>query len=120
MNRNDAERFAGEWVRLWNARDLEGVLAHYSEGVSMRSPRAVAVTGDGEVRTKEKLRAYWTAALAGLGHLSFTLDHVLWDDARSELAIVYVAHLDGKSVRACERLRFENGLVSDAEALYGA
>jgi hypothetical protein len=33
---------------------------------------------------------------------------------------VYVAHLNGEVVRACERLRFEGGLVSDAEALYGA
>ena len=33
MERSSAERFAREWVRAWNQRDLAAVLAHYAEDV---------------------------------------------------------------------------------------
>lgn len=40
-----AERFAADWLGAWNRRDLEGVLAHYSDNFEMSSPLIAKVTG---------------------------------------------------------------------------
>ena len=72
------------------------------------------------MRGKEALRAYWNAALSKISELRFELDHVAFDSARTELFIVYVAAINGKRNRACERLRFEDGVVVEGEATYGA
>ncbi len=65
----DAHRFADDWVRAWNAHDVEAVLAHFHDDVLFTSPVAARVlpeTGGGVVRGgKDALRRYWTTALQG-------------------------------------------------------
>ncbi len=121
MSTGDAAARAKEWVELWNARNVEGVLSHYHEQVEFRSPLAVKLAGTPILQGKPALRSYWTRAIAGIEILHFQLDHSLWDPGRQELAIVYEATLDERRMRACELMRLnEDGLVIQGEALYGS
>ncbi len=120
MTRETGEAFAARWAAAWNRRAVESVLEHFHEDVVFTSPTALAVVGTPVVRGKDELRAYWTAALARVGSLRFTLDRVLWDSARRELAIVYTSDIDGSIRRVSENLTFdEHGLVVAAEVFHG-
>jgi hypothetical protein len=70
--------FATEWVQAWNSHDLERVLSHYDDSVTLISPRARLVLGveDGAVRGKAALRDYTSRALEKVPDLTFTLDRV--------------------------------------------
>lgn len=121
MTRSQATELAAHWIDAWNARDVEAVLGHFDDDVRFTSPKAATVTGDALVRGKPALRAYWTAAVAKITALRFTLDRALWDDERATLTIVYQADINGQKNRACEFLRFgERGLAIEGEAMYGA
>jgi ketosteroid isomerase-like protein len=113
--------FARAWIDAWNRRDVEAVLAHFAEDAVFVSPKAAAITGHGTITGKAALRAYWTAALARIGTLHFTLDRPLWDAAEQTLVVLYQAELGSTRTRACEVMRFgEEGLVVAGEGLYGA
>ena len=118
--RTDAEKFAAEWAEAWNRRDVESVLAHFRDDVIFASPTALAVTGSPVVHGKDALRAYWTAALARTGSIRFSVLRVLWDVASRELAIIYLAEIDGRSGTVSENLIFDvDGLVATAEVFHG-
>jgi ketosteroid isomerase-like protein len=120
MTRDDGERFAAAWAEAWNARAIESVLEHFHEDVVFTSPTALAVIGSPTVRGKAALRAYWTTALARIGSLRFTVDRALWDPARRELGIIYMAAIDGRNRRVSENLTFdEHGAVVSAEVFHG-
>jgi hypothetical protein len=70
--------FATEWVQAWNSHDLERVLSHYDEAVTLISPRARLVLGveDGAVHGKPALRDYIKRALEKVPDLTRTLDRV--------------------------------------------
>jgi hypothetical protein len=120
LTSDEAETFAVEWTGAWNARELEQVLTHFHDDVEFTSPTAVAVVGVPTVRGKGALRDYWTQALASRPSLVFTLDRVVWDAARRELAIVYTSEINGNRRRVSENLRFNDaGLVIAAEVFHG-
>jgi ketosteroid isomerase-like protein len=120
MEREGRERFAAEWAQAWNERAVEKVLAHFHRDVVFRSPTALAVLGTPVVRGKEALRAYWTTALGRIGSLRFTVERVLWDPARRELAIVYTSEIDGNARKVSENLSFDaNGEIVSAEVFHG-
>lgn len=120
MEREGRERFAAEWAQAWNDRAVEKVLAHFHRDVVFRSPTALAVLGTPVVRGKEALRAYWTTALGRIGSLRFTVERVLWDPARRELAIVYTSEIDGNARKVSENLSFDaNGEIVSAEVFHG-
>ena len=120
MTRSEAERFAADWAAAWNERAVETVLEHFHQDVTFTSPTALAVVGAATVRGKDALRAYWTTALARIGSLRFTVDRVLWDPERRELAILYTSQIDGKAKRVSENLIFDaDGLVQAAEVFHG-
>ena len=68
-----------DWIAAWNARDLERVLAMYSDDTEMTSDRipAFGFGASGTVRGKAELRAYWSAALAKLPEAAFRADRSL-------------------------------------------
>jgi SnoaL-like domain len=120
MTRDEAEAFAVEWARAWNALQIERILILFHDDVEFTSPTALAVVGVPVVRGKAALRAYWTQALATRPSLHFTLDRVVWDAERRELAIIYTSEINGSRRRVSENLRFdEAGLVSVAEVFHG-
>ena len=61
----DPQPFADQWVRAWNAHDVEAVLDHFADDVVFTSPVAARVVpgSGGVVRGKAALRDYWTTAL---------------------------------------------------------
>jgi ketosteroid isomerase-like protein len=120
MTSNEADAFATRWAEAWNDRDIEQVLTHFHDDVEFTSPTALAVMGIPTVRGKGALREYWTKALARLTSLRFSMDRVVWDATRRELAIIYTAAIDGKSRRVSENLRFNDaGQVVAAEVFHG-
>ena len=120
MTREEGEAFAAAWADAWNARAIEKVLAHFHQDVVFTSPTALAMVGAPTVLGKDGLRAYWTAALERIRSLQFTVDRVLWDPARRELAIVYTSVIDGNTRRVSENLTFdENREVVSAEVFHG-
>ena len=92
------------WVEAWNARDLERVLAMYSEDTEMTSDRipAFGFGPSGTVRGKAQLRAYWSAALAKLPELHFELiDLYVSPDS------VVVFYQNERGNKICEYLRLD-------------
>lgn len=120
MTREGCERFAAQWAEAWNRLDVEAVLEHFHEDIVFTSPTALAVVGSPMVHGKAALRAYWGAALARIGTLRFTVERILWDPVRRELAIVYTSVIDGGTRRVSENLTFdEGGKVFAAEVFHG-
>ena len=114
----DIKAFADQWISDWNRKDVEAVLAHFSETVVFRSVRAKAVLGSPRLEGKSRLREYWSAAISQIQNIRFTLDYVISDGDR--MGIVYKAEIDGRRMRAVEFLTFgEDGLVREGEAMYG-
>ncbi|HEV7607003.1 MAG TPA: hypothetical protein VGO61_06685, partial [Steroidobacteraceae bacterium] len=76
--------------------------------------------GTATVQGKAALRAYWNEALARIGSLHFTVDRVIWDAAANEIAIIYVANMDGRDKRVSENFTFgPDGLAVSAEVFHG-
>jgi steroid delta-isomerase len=114
----DPRAFAEQWISDWNRRDVEAVLSHFSESVVFTSSRAKAILGSSRVDGKSRLREYWTTAISQIQTIRFTLNYVIRDAGR--MAIVYIAEIDEKRLRAVEFLTFgEDGLVREGEAMYG-
>ena len=114
----DAHAFAERWISEWNRKDVEAMLAHFSEDVEFSSPRAKVVAGSPRLVGKANLREYWNRAIERIDTIQFTLDYVIKD--ASHMAIVYTAELNGKRVRAVEFLDFgEDGLIHRGEGMYG-
>ena len=116
----EAGKFAADWAAAWNRRDAEAVLAHFCDDIVFTSPTALAVTGSSVVRGKDALRKYWTTALAAIGSIRFSVSRVLWDPVRRELAIIYIADIDGRTRAVSENLILgDDGLVVAAEVFHG-
>jgi ketosteroid isomerase-like protein len=113
--------FAQTWADSWNRLDVEAVLSHFADDVEFTSPTALVVTGNATVHGKPALRAYWTAALARIESLVFTVDRVFWDAGRRELAIIYIERINGSPRLVSENLIFgDAGLVVGAQVFHGA
>jgi steroid delta-isomerase len=120
VDREQAQRYAEQWIADWNARDLAAVLLHFEDDVAFTSKRALAVVGVATVRGKPALRAYWTKALAAIGSLRFILRRISWDPATSELVIFYERDVDGRQDGVVEVLQFGgSGRVVRAEVYHG-
>jgi hypothetical protein len=120
MTMIDPAAFAAEWAAAWNARDLETILAHFTDQVVFSSPKALEIVGTATVASRPALRAYWARALGRIEHLRFTVVRTVWDPARRELGIVYDREVNQHRDRALELLTFSaEGLVVSGEAFYG-
>ena len=71
--------FAEAWIAAWNRRDVEAVLAHYSEEAQFVSPVARNLVGRPILRNRKELGDYWRTALELISLLEFKLDHAAWD-----------------------------------------
>ena len=112
----DPISFADEWVRAWNAHDVEAVLDHFSDDVVFTSPVAARVVPEsgGVVRGKAALGDYWTAALSQQANLHYELIAVYTGE--STLVINYRNHR-GQLVN--EVLTFDgDGLVREGHGTY--
>jgi len=80
LTKDDAYQFAEHWLAAWNAHDLEQIMAHYAEEVTLSSPVAAQLLDDpqGRVAGRAALRDYFAKGLAAFPELHFTLIEVLW------------------------------------------
>lgn len=99
---------AEEWVAVWNAHDLDAIMALYAPGVSFQTPTIIDTLGipDGRVHGVERLREHFARGLARLPELRFDLDHI-YLGVRS-VAIAYRWH-DGSPV--CELHEYDEDLL---------
>lgn len=110
----DGRTFAAEWEQAWNNHDLDRIMRHYREDVVFRSKKAIPITGSGEVRGRDALRSYWSAALARQPDLRFTVQDVF--EGHEMFAISY---LNQRGVLAVETLHLdEEGRVFLASACH--
>lgn len=110
----DYAAFAVEWEAAWNSHDLDRILAHYSADVIFRSQKAMRAVGQGELRGKDALRAYWTKALEAQPDLSFVVVDVL-----QGYGMLVITYRNQRDVLAAETLRFgPDGLVVEASACH--
>jgi ketosteroid isomerase-like protein len=113
-----AHAYAEQWIANWNRKDVDAVLAHFSEDVVFTSLRAESIIGSSRVKGKGALKEYWTRATARIQTIQFQIDYVLSEGDR--VGIVYTSEIDGKRIRAAEFLVFgKDGLIQEGEAMYG-
>ena len=91
-------------------------MSHYTDDFEMSSPKIVQFTGMdvGTLKGKDKVGAYWAAALAKVPDLNFELIEVL---AGYDSVVIYYNSIQGK--RAAEYFLFnEDGKVYKAAGHY--
>ena len=118
MDREQAERFAAEWLTAWNSRDLDRILVHYAEDVLFISPFAQRIMDDsaGVVRGKAALREYFRKGLAAYPSLRFELIRVL---AGVDSVVLYYRGVN--DLYAAEMMELDtDGRIRRASAHYAA
>jgi len=120
MQRSDAVQFAHCWIDAWHRRDIETVLAWYTDDLTFTSPTALEVTGHATVVGKAALRDYWQKALTRVSDLHFTFERVMWDAEANELGLVYTRRVNGVTKRVVETFLFDQaGNVVTTEVMHG-
>jgi ketosteroid isomerase-like protein len=110
----DPHTFAARWCAQWNAHDLEGLLAHFTDDVVFTSPVATRVLGgDGIVRGKAALRAYWHQGLEKIPDLRFEVI-----DVYGGVDTLVINYRNQAGTRVCEVLTFAGELVSEGHGTY--
>jgi len=116
MDHGEALVFAEQWVRDWNAHDIDALLKHFTDDIVFTSPVAVRLLGgDGVVRGKEALRKYWTEGVRLIPDLRF---EVLAVYAGIDTLVINYRNQAGGVV--CEVLTFDGPLVREGHGTYRA
>ena len=112
----DLLKLAEGWIAAWNSRDLDRVLALYTDDSEMTSPKIASLgfAESGTLRGLDNLRAYWSKALTFRPKLHFTLIEAFVSP--DSVALLYHDEF-GKQV--CEYLRLDDaGLIRQASGNY--
>jgi hypothetical protein len=98
------------WVRAWNAHDLDDIMSHYVDDVTLVSPSAAALLDDpaGEVRGKAALRAYFQKGLDAYPNLRFELLDTMWG---VQSVVLYYANQKGTKTAEFMELDSEGKVV---------
>ena len=118
LNAERARDFADAWVRGWNSHELDDILSHYADDVTLISPTAAALLGDpaGEVKGIAALQAYFRKGLEVYPDLRFEIFDVMWG-VRS----IVVCYRNQKGTKAAELMELDaTGKVVRVVANYGA
>lgn len=75
MTNIDAKQFAEEWVAAWNSHDINRILSHYSNNLTITTPMISTIMGveDGTLSDLGDIRNYWETALKKVPDLHFEL-----------------------------------------------
>ena len=114
----DATAFSRHWVRAWNSRDVDAVLAHFHDDVLFTSPVAAAMYPEtaGVIRGKAALHHYWSGAVARMPDLHFVVEDVY---RGIDTVVINYRNQNGGLVN--EVLRFgDDGLVIEGHGTYRA
>ncbi|MFD2468408.1 nuclear transport factor 2 family protein [Amycolatopsis silviterrae] len=114
MEHSAAQEFADHWVRAWNAHDLDALMTHFADDVTFRSPVAVQVLGgDGVIKGKAALRAYWAEGLRRIPDLRFEVVGVY-----AGLGALVINYRNQKGGLVNEVLVFDGPLVVEGYGTY--
>jgi ketosteroid isomerase-like protein len=116
LDETHARAFADEWVRAWNAHDLDQIMRHYDDDVVLVSPVAARLLGDpsGTVSGKAALRSYFQRGLQAYPQLKFELLDVMWG-----LGSVVLYYVNQRGSRTGEYMELSStGRVSRVVANY--
>ena len=114
MNHAEAQSFAEQWVRDWNAHDIDALLRHFTEDVVFTSPVAVRLFGgDGVIRGKDALRAYWSEGVRLIPDLRFEVVAVY-----TGVNTVVINYRNQAGGLVCEVLTFDGSLVRQGHGTY--
>jgi predicted ester cyclase len=74
----DAPAFAAKWRETCNSRDLDCIMALYSEAVVFKSPRVRTVSGEpgGTLHGRSAVRDYWQKIFEKRPDLAFAVERV--------------------------------------------
>ena len=75
MDKAQAHAMAREWVDAFNAHDVDRIVSHYADSITLTSRLVIKTLGDptGTVHGKAALRAYFAKGLANSPDLKFEL-----------------------------------------------
>ena len=114
MDYTEAQAFAEQWVRDWNAHDIDALLRHFTDDVVFTSPVAMRLFGgDGVMRGKEALRAYWSDGIKLIPDLHFEVLGVY-----AGISTVVINYRNQVGGMVCEVLTFDGPLVSQGHGAY--
>ena len=113
----DAQGFAASWYAAWNAHDLDGIMAHYDDGIAHSSPFIARYNNDpacAPLVGKAAVRAYFGRALERNPTLRFDPLHVAV--GVDSVALVY-RRMTGEL--AAESFELRHGRVVRSVSHYG-
>jgi len=114
MDHAEAQAFAAQWVKDWNAHDVDALLAHFTDDVVFTSPTAVRLLGgDGVIRGKEALRAYWSEGIRLIPNLHFEVVGVY-----AGIATLVINYRNQAGGLVNEVLAFDGDLVGEGHGTY--
>jgi hypothetical protein len=118
VTRDEAWKFAEQWIAQWNAHDLKLIMAHYADAVELTSPVAAQLLGapGGKVIGKANLKAYFQRGLDAYPDLKFRLDGVFLG-----VSSVVLCYTNQKGTQVAEFMELSPvGSVVRVVANYGA
>ena len=97
-------QFADDWIAAWNAHNLEAILSHYADTVTLTSPVVASLLNDasGTVAGKQALRSYFQRGLEAFPHLKFTLH-----DALAGLNTIVLYYTNHRGTKTAELMEFD-------------
>jgi hypothetical protein len=114
MDHAEAQAFAEQWASDWNARDIDGLLKHFTDDVVFTSPVAIRLLGgDGVIRGKEALRKYWTEGVRLIPDLQFEVLAVY-----TGIGTLVINYRNQAGDMVCEVLTFDGPLVREGHGTY--
>jgi hypothetical protein len=114
MDLTEAQAFAEQWVKDWNAHDVNALLEHFTDDVVFTSPAAVRLLGgDGVIRGKEALRRYWSEGVRLIPDLHFEVLGVYVG-----IATLVINYRNQAGGLVSEVLSFDGGLVTEGHGTY--
>ena len=111
----DAITFSQEWMRAWNAHDVDAVLGHFHEDVVFTSPVAARLLPEteGVIRGKPALRRYWTVAVEQMPDLRFAVENVY-----QGVDTIVITYRNQNGALVNEVLRFVDSAVVEGHGTY--
>ena len=106
LTEREARDFAHHWVQAWNSHDLNAILSHYADEVTLISPVAARILDDpsGQVVGRDALRAYFARGLEVYPDLRFELVDVMWG-----LSSIVLYYVNEKGTKTGEFMEFDTG-----------
>jgi hypothetical protein len=115
MDPAQIDLFVADWLRVWNAHDLDEIMQHYTDDVVFASPLAARLfpASGGVIRGKEALREYWAEGLRRNPDLHFELRGTY---VGIGVVVIHYANQRGELVN--EVLEFVDDLVGRGYGTY--